>query len=113
MTDIGLILVYIMIGIAVIVCIASPIIQIKNQPGKMKEMIMPIALLVLLFVFSILISSNEVLPSYTSTDGNLISSFTSKIVGGSLITFYLLAIIAIGTVMYSEFLKKLFKNGKK
>ena len=113
MTDIGLILTYLMIGVAVVTCIASPIIQIKNQPGKIKEMIIPIAILLCLFIFSIFISSNEVLPEFTTSDGSLISANVSKIVGGCLITFYLLALIAIGSVLYGEFLKKLFNNGKK
>ena len=37
----------------------------------------------------------------------------AKIIGGCLITFYILSIIACGSIVYSEFLYKFFKNGKK
>ena len=109
MTDIGLILTYLMIGLAIIACIASPIIQIKNQPGKIKEMIIPIALLFCLFILSTLISSNEVLPEFTKSDGSLISAKVSKVVGGCLITFYILVFVAIGAVIYSEISKTFSK----
>tara|TARA_B100001250_G_scaffold353956_1_gene327542 strand:+ start:1676 stop:2017 length:342 start_codon:yes stop_codon:yes gene_type:complete len=113
MTDLGLIITYIMIAAAIIACIASPIIQLKNHPEKIKQMMMPLLLLIGIFIFSTLISSNDVLPTYTNSDGALISTNLSKVVGGCLITFYVLAMIAIGSVLYSEVLHKLFKNGKK
>ena len=37
MTDFGLILTYLMIGIAVIACIVSPVLQMKNNPQKIKK----------------------------------------------------------------------------
>tara|TARA_B100000427_G_C15396219_1_gene545566 strand:+ start:604 stop:945 length:342 start_codon:yes stop_codon:yes gene_type:complete len=113
MTDLGLILTYIMIGIAVAACIISPILKLKNNPEKIKTMVMPIITLLMIIIISILISSNEVLPHYTDSNGILISSTASKIIGGCLITFYILSIITIGSVVYSEFLYKIFKNGKK
>ena len=73
----------------------------------------PLIMALLLVGLAMIVSSSEVLPEYTDSNGNLISSTLSKIVGGSLITFYMLSIITIGAVLYSEFLHKLFKNGKK
>tara|TARA_B100000700_G_C15026998_1_gene848689 strand:+ start:22 stop:363 length:342 start_codon:yes stop_codon:yes gene_type:complete len=113
MTDIGLIITYIMIAGATLACIISPILQIKNDPDKIKAMAGPFIGLIIIISISVLISSNEVLPEYTSSDGNLISSNMSKMVGGSLITFYILSVITILSVVYSEFLYKFFKNGKK
>ena len=113
MTDFGLILTYFMIGVTILACIISPVLQIKNNPTKMRNMLLPVILLAAIFGLSVLISSNEVLSTYSNTNGVTISSTLSKIVGGSLITFYTLSLIAISTVIYSEFLHKLFKNGKK
>ena len=113
MTDFGLILTYLMIGIAIIACIASPILQMKNNPKNIKKLILPVISLFCVLGLSLLISSSEVLPNYTNSNGDLISGSLSKFVGGFLITFYILSLIAIGAVIYSELLHKLFKDGKK
>ena len=113
MINFGLILTYLLIGVAIIACVASPILQIKNNKKKTTKMIMPIMALVLILFLSFLIASNEVLPNYTDSNGALISANLSKIVGGALISFYLLSLFAIGSVLYSEFVYKIFKNGKK
>ena len=113
MTDFGLIITYLMISVAVLACIFSPILQMKNDINKMKKMIAPLIGLITLIFVSIILSSNEVLPSYTSSDGVMVSATSSKIIGGCLITFYILSIIAIMSVIYSEILYKFFENGKK
>ena len=113
MTDLGLILTYIMIVVAMLACIISPILKMQKNPAKMQKMIIPMIGLLLIIIFSIVISSNEVLPNYTDSNGVLISSTLSKVIGGSLITFYVLSLITVGAVIYSEFLYNFFKNGKK
>ena len=113
MIDFGLIITYLLISIAALACIVSPIIQMKNDANKLKKIMTPLIMVLLLVGLAMIVSSSEVLPEYTDSNGNLISSTLSKIVGGSLITFYMLSIITIGAVLYSEFLHKLFKNGKK
>ena len=101
MTDIGLIITYIMVAGATLACIISPVLQIKNDPEKIKSMAAPLIGLVLIIVISILISSSEVLPAYTNTDGQLISQNMSKVVGGALITFYVLSAITIVGLVYT------------
>ena len=113
MTDIGLILAYMLIIVAAVACCISPVLKMKNNPGEMKKMIMPIIGLIITIGLSILIASSEVLPNYTDSQGVLISNASSKIIGGCLITFYWLSIIACGSILYSEFLYKFFNNGKK
>jgi len=113
MTDFGLIITYIMIAGATLACVVSPILQIKNDPEKIKSMAGPLIGLVLIIGISVLISSSEVLPEYTNTDGQLISQNMSKMVGGALITFYILSVITVLSVLYSEVLYKFFGNGKK
>ena len=113
MTDLGLILAYILIVVTALACIVSPYLRIKNDFKKIKKTIMPIIALIVNVGISILISPNEVLSDYTNNQGGLISSGTSKIVGGCLITFYILSLITIGLILYSEFLYKFFNNGKK
>ena len=113
MTDIGLILTYILIVVAATACCISPLLKMKNNPGEMKKMIIPLIGLALILGLSILIASSAVLPNYTNSQGVLISTTSSKIIGGCLITFYILSIIACVSILYSEFVYKFFKNGKK
>ena len=113
MTDIGLILTYILIVVAATACCISPLLKMKNNPGEMKKMIIPLIGFALILGLSILIASSEVLPNYTNSQGVLISNTSSKVIGGCLITFYTLSIIACGSIVYSEFVYKFFKNGKK
>ena len=121
MTDLGLILTYVLISIAILACLISPILPIvkhlmngeSNQAlKKVKTILMPILLISSVFGIGIMIASSEVLPHYTNSQGMLISGGTSKIIGGSLITFYILSLIAFGAILYSE-LSKFLKNGKK
>tara|TARA_B100000965_G_C19543694_1_gene736774 strand:+ start:823 stop:1164 length:342 start_codon:yes stop_codon:yes gene_type:complete len=113
MTDLGLILTYILIGSTIILCVGSPILQIGNDISKVKKMLIPIFSLFFIIVFSVLISSNEVLDSYVNNQGALVSPSTSKIIGGCLISFYILSLTTILSIVYTEFLYKFFKNGKK
>ena len=71
MTDLGLILTYIMIVVAMLACIISPILKMQKNPAKMQKMIIPMIGLLLIIIFSIVISSNEVLPNYTDSNGVL------------------------------------------
>tara|TARA_B100000963_G_C22475464_1_gene602190 strand:+ start:67 stop:408 length:342 start_codon:yes stop_codon:yes gene_type:complete len=113
MTDFGLILTYIMVATALLACLASPIIQLIKKPKKISSIIKPMFLILLILVISMAVSSDEVLSIYTDSNGNLISKGLSKFVGSSLFVFYILSLIAISTVIYSEFISKIFKNGKK
>ena len=122
MTDLGLILTYVLILAAIIACLISPILPIyhhlmngeTNQAlKKVKTILIPILLIGGVFGIAAIIASSEVLPHYINSQGVLISSGTSKIIGGSLITFYILSLIAFGAILYSEFISKFFKNGKK
>ena len=87
MIDFGLIITYLLISIAALACIVSPIIQMKNDANKLKKIMIPLIMALLLVGLAMIVSSSEVLPEYTDSNGNLISSTLSKIVGGSLITF--------------------------
>ena len=113
MTDFGLILTYIMVATALLACLVTPIIQLIKNPKKISSLVKPMFLILLILGVSMAISSNEVLSIYTDSNGNLISKGLSKFVGSSLFVFYILSLTAISTVIYSELISKIFKNGKK
>ena len=82
--------------------------MIKQKGGLLRLIIIFIAIVIFLGACYI-ISPGEILPNYTNTSGQLISTVTSKIIGGALIAFYILSLGAVSTILYREFFQKLFK----
>ena len=109
MIDFGLTLTYVLIGIAALACVISPILQMKGDINKVKKLAAPLILLSVIVSVAFFLSSGEVLPEYTDANGMLLSTTLSKIIGTALITFYILSAITIGAVLYTEVVNKLFK----
>lgn len=102
--DIGLYVTYVLVLLAAAATIVFPIIQaIDNPSGLLKSGIGILAILVV-FGAAYLISGSEVTAVYEKYD---ITPATSKLVGGGLISLYLLGLIAFGSIVYSEVSKML------
>jgi hypothetical protein len=102
--DIGLYLSYVLVILAVVSIIVFPVIQAIGDPsGLMKS---GVGILAILVVFGIgyVLSGDETEP-YVAFGT---SALTSKIVGGSLITMYLLGVLSFVAIVYSE-VSKMFK----
>jgi hypothetical protein len=97
----GLVLVYIMIGIAVVSALVFPIIFLVQDPKKAKGSLLGILGLAVIFVIGYLISGNELYP-------DLQDPTVSKLVGGGIIMFYLMFVISIVAAVYSE-VARIFK----
>lgn len=97
----GLILSYIMIGIAILAAIIFPVVFLVQDPLKAKGSLLGMLGLAVLFVISYFISGNEL---YTGLE----SPFVSKLVGGGIIMFYLMFVIAILAAIYAE-IARIFK----
>lgn len=97
---------YILFGVAVLI---TAIFSIKSlfSHHKLKEMLISlVAFVVILLVSYALASGSEV----TSSDGSMLATAeTSKLVGGGLIAFYILAVIAILAMISSSVKKILMK----
>ena len=104
--NIGIILTYLMVGLAALTAIGFGIKKMIANTDNTKKTLYTIVGLIVVIVFSYLIASNEVLGSFEKYE---ITESTSKQVGMGLITFYVLAIGAIGAVLYSE-LSKVFSK---
>tara|TARA_B100001142_G_scaffold329350_1_gene392327 strand:+ start:2019 stop:2345 length:327 start_codon:yes stop_codon:yes gene_type:complete len=104
--NIGIIITYIMIFGAALTAIVFSLINMSKNKKNAKKTIYASCVLILVILIAYFISSSEVLPSYTKYE---IDSGTSKRVGMGLNTFYLLAIGAFMTVLYTEF-GKVFKK---
>ena len=102
---VGLYLTYAILAIAVLSAIIFPIIQLVEDPKKVKNTLIGILGLAIIFLISYFISSGEVSESMTNAGA---STGVSKMVGGSLIMLYIMLISAIGVAIYSE-IAKFFK----
>ena len=104
--NIGIVLTYFMIGIGALIAIGFGIKKMIVNAENAKKTLFTIGGLVAILLFSYLIASDEVLKSFEKYE---ITASTAKRVGMGLITFYVLAIGAIGAVLYSELSKAFSK----
>ena len=104
--NIGIILSYLMVGFAALTVISFGVKKMITNTENAKKTLYIIGGLVAVLLFSYLIASDEILGSYEKYE---ITASTAKKVGMGLTTFYVLAIGAIGAVLYSE-LSKVFSK---
>jgi|TARA_B110000459_G_scaffold33469_1_gene35096 NADH:ubiquinone oxidoreductase subunit 6 (subunit J) len=100
----GIILTYIMVAFAAFAAIGFGIKQMMQKTNNAKKTLYTIGGLFIIIILSYITASDEVLGSYEKYE---ITASTAKKVGMGLTTFYILAISAIGAVLYSE-LSKVF-----
>ena len=100
----GIILTYIMVAFAALAAIGFGIKQMMQKTNNAKKTLYTIGGLFVIIILSYVTASDEVLGSYEKYE---ITASTAKKVGMGLTTFYILAISAIGAVLYSE-LSKVF-----
>lgn len=98
--NIGLFLAYILIAVCILAAVVMPLAKAMGDPQSLKKIGMGVGGLVVVFLLSYLISSGE------STGEE--SASTVKMVGASLTTFYILALVAILGIVYTE-VKKAFE----
>ena len=100
--NIGIYLTYIMIAFGALVAVGFGIKKMISNNQNTKKTIYTVGGLLLIFIISYLLASNELLASYEKYK---ITSATSKNVGMGLMSFYILAASAIGIVIYTEISK--------
>ena len=104
--NIGIILTYLMIGSAALTTVGFGIKKMLEKPENATKTLYTIGGLIIVLIFSYFIASDEILGSYEKYE---ITASTAKKVGMGLTTFYVLAIGAIGAVLYAE-LSKVFSK---
>tara|TARA_B110000196_G_C21130040_1_gene657988 strand:- start:1063 stop:1392 length:330 start_codon:yes stop_codon:yes gene_type:complete len=104
--NIGILVTYVMIGIATLTIIVFGVKNILSNTRNTKKTLYTILGLVVICVVSYLIASDEVLQSYEKYK---ISSTQSQNVGAGLIMFYILSVLAISAILYAE-LSKVFSK---
>jgi len=97
---------YILLAIAAIAAIVFPIITMAQNPKKAKSALIGILALVVVCGIGYALAGSE---EHIDLDGVLLADASaSKISEAGLIAFYVLAIGAIGTIIFSE-VSKIFK----
>ncbi|MBT5090620.1 MAG: hypothetical protein HOM24_06000 [Flavobacteriales bacterium] len=104
--NIGIILTYLMVAFAAFAAIGFGIEKMMRETNNAKKTLYTIGGLFVIIIFSYLIASDEVLGSYEKYE---ITASSAKKVGMGLTTFYILAICAIGAVLYTELSKAFAK----
>ncbi|WP_339705886.1 hypothetical protein [Algoriphagus aquimarinus] len=95
---------YLLVAIGIVVAVLMPLINSLDNPKSLLKSAIGIVGIVVLFFIAYSISSNEVLPKFEASPFNLTPA-GSQLVGGMLITTYILAILALGSIVLTEVTK--------
>lgn len=106
LVNVAIVITYILLGIAVLSAIVMPLVYfVKNfNIDKAKGAFIRIGVLIIVLVFSFLISSGETGPVHEQFG---VSSLQSKFIGAAIITTYLLIIGSVIAAIYSEIVNKI------
>lgn len=92
---------YVLIGVGAVVAVLMPLIKSLDNPKSLLKTAVGIIGIVVLFFIAYSISSNEVLPKFEAAPFNLTPE-GSQLVGGMLITTYILSIVALAGIVLTE-----------
>lgn len=95
----------IILAVVVLITVVSSLAALASNPAKLKKALISIAAFVAVVLISYLFSEGVETPR---KDGDVLSAFGSRLVGTGLRTFYILAVIAIGSMVFSG-VKRFFK----
>ena len=102
--DIMLYVSYAMVVFAALVAVLLPLIKSLDDPKSLMKTGLAIVGILVLFFICFSISSDEVLPKFEAAPFFLTPQM-SQLVGGCLITTYVLTIIALGSIVVTEITK--------
>ena len=98
--EIGLKFTYVLLAVAAIAAAVMPLYQaFTSDPKSLLKSAMGFGFLIIVYGIGYAISGNEVTSTYTEFG---VDQTLSKSVGGLLITVYLLMIIALGGIVFTE-----------
>lgn len=102
--DIMLYATYLLVVVGTILSIAMPLIKSLDDPKGLMKSGLGILGLVVLFFISYSLSGNEVLPKFEADPFNLTPGM-SQLIGGMLVTTYILTIVTIVSIVVTELTK--------
>ena len=99
--DIMLYVSYALVGIGAVISILLPLIKSLDDPKSLLKTGLSIVAILVLFFICYSISSNEVLPKFEGEPFNLTPAM-SQVVGGLMITTYVLTLVALVGIVFTE-----------
>jgi NADH:ubiquinone oxidoreductase subunit 6 (subunit J) len=99
MVDIGLYISYILIFLCAVAAIVLPLIQSAGDPKSLIKSGLGVVAILIVFGIAYALSGNEVTDQYRQFG---VLEGGSKLIGGGLITVYLLFFIALAAIVYTE-----------
>ena len=99
--DIMLYVGYALVGLAAVLSILLPLIKSLDDPKSLMKTGLAIVGILVLFFICYSISGSEVLPKFEGAPFFLTPQM-SQLVGGCLITTYVLTVIALGSIVVTE-----------
>ncbi|MBK6266325.1 hypothetical protein JKA74_14865 [Marivirga sp. S37H4] len=93
---------YLLVFLAALGAIVLPLVNALGNPKSLLKSVLGIAIIGVIYLVSWGVSGDEVTAVYTKFD---ITPTSSKVIGGVLITTYLLMGIAVLSIIYSEIRK--------
>ena len=93
------------LGVVVLITLVSSLASLASNAAKLKKALISIAAFALVVVISYVFSEGVETPL---KDGEMLSASGSRWVGTGLRTFYILAVIAVGSMVFSG-VKRFFK----
>ncbi len=102
--DIGMYAVYVLLFLTVITAVGFPLLQIAQNPRNLVKSGIGIIGLTVLFIISFILSGSEVTAKYTTMG---VGESGSKLIGAGLIMFYVILIVTIIAMVFSEINKAL------
>ncbi len=100
--NIGLYVSYVLLGLAILSSIVLPLINSLDDKAALIKAGIGIGIIIALYGISWAISGNEVTEAYIKRD---VGEGISRAVGGSLIMMYVLFLVAIVGIIYTEISK--------
>jgi len=100
-TDIILYVGYTLVGLGAVLAILLPLIKSLDDPKSLLKTGLGVVAILVLFFIGYSISSNEVLPKFEGEPFNLTPEM-SQLVGGCLITTYILVITTLVGIVFTE-----------
>lgn len=92
---------YLLVAIGAFASIVMPLINSLSDPKSLLKTVVGIVGILVLFFIAYSVSSDEVLPKFEAAPFNMTPE-GSKMVGGMLITTYILAIAALAGIVITE-----------
>ncbi len=94
-----------MVGAAALLALGLPLIKALSEPKVLLKSLLGVAVIAVIFLIGWALAGDEVTAKYASK--GIATATSSKLVGGALSTMYILFVVAVIGIVYSEFNKAL------